>query len=169
MGHFKKIADKEYANIEDSARVLAQAIVGDGTIYLHGFNEMKALEAEALYGYDRFPKTKPLFDESGQRASLSPIDRVIIATRFSNDHDALSLTKELQKEGTQVVALSAIDQSNEEALENVADFHVNTVLTKALIPLDDGSKVGFPSTMTALFAYYGLLLTTNEIIEEYED
>ena len=37
---------KREMNIEDSARLLAQALVGDGFIYLHGTNEMEGVVAE---------------------------------------------------------------------------------------------------------------------------
>ena len=54
-------------NIEDSARLLAQALVGDGFIYLHGTNEMEGVVAEALFGAEPMKQAKRLF-ENGKEA-----------------------------------------------------------------------------------------------------
>ena len=48
--------EKEEFNIEDGARLLAQAAVGDGTIYIHGFGEMDGVTKEALEGVEPLPK-----------------------------------------------------------------------------------------------------------------
>lgn len=49
-GLFNRIQDKEEFSIEDGARLLAQAAVGDGSIYICGLKEMAAVEAEATEG-----------------------------------------------------------------------------------------------------------------------
>ena len=55
---FKKVMEKEEFNMEDAARLLAQAAVGDGTIYIHGFGEMDGVTKEALNGIEPFIKAK---------------------------------------------------------------------------------------------------------------
>ena len=57
-------------NIEDSARLLAQALVGDGFIYLHGTNEMEGVVAEALFGAEPMKQAKRLF-ENGKEAEVT--------------------------------------------------------------------------------------------------
>ncbi len=49
-GLFKRIQEQNEFALEDGARLLAQAAVGDGTIYLCGIGEMAAVEAEATKG-----------------------------------------------------------------------------------------------------------------------
>ena len=61
---------KEEMNIEDSARLLAQALVGDGFIYLHGTNEMEGVVAEALFGAEPMKQAKRLF-ENGKEAEVT--------------------------------------------------------------------------------------------------
>ena len=57
-GLFKKVMEKEEFNIEDAARLLAQAAVGDGTIYIHGFGEMDGVTTEALKGIEPLLKAE---------------------------------------------------------------------------------------------------------------
>ncbi|MBO9130097.1 DUF2529 domain-containing protein [Bacillus sp. 165] len=164
-GYFKQIAEKEELNIEDGARLLAQALVGHGTIYIHGTKEMEAIVLEATMGEEPLTNTKPLFTE-GKMANITPADRVLLFTRFSNDQVTIELAKKLQDEGVAVVGVSAL-QDAIDSLQQVVDVHIDTKLTKGLIPDEDGTRYGFPSIMTGLFAYYGVVFTIKEILADY--
>lgn len=166
VGLFKKIAEQEELNIEDGARLLAQAAVGSGAIYMHGTGEMAGVVMEALYGEEPLQGGKALL-ESGEPVKISSADRVLLISRFSTDSEIIALAKRLQAEGHFVVGLSALKEG-EHSLEQFTDTHIDLKLVKALIPDEDGSRFGFPSLMTALFAYYGLKFTIDEIISEYE-
>ncbi|WP_028400633.1 DUF2529 domain-containing protein [Ectobacillus panaciterrae] len=163
-GYFKRIAEQEEMNIEDSARLLAQALVGDGHIYMYGVKEMQGVVLEALYGAEPLQRAKQLKREAIEE--VTPADRVILISRFSTDEEAILLAKELQTQGHAVVGISAVKEG-EESLEQFTDAHIDTKLLKALIPDEDGTRYGFPSGMTALFAYYGLKFTAQEILAEY--
>ncbi|PEZ04260.1 hypothetical protein CN326_16335 [Bacillus sp. AFS018417] len=165
-GYFTRIAQKEEMNIEDGARLLAQALVGDGHIYLHGTKEMEGVICEALYGSEPMQSAKRLF-EDGKQASVTVADRILLISRFSTDEDIISLAKQLQENGHFIVGISA-KQEGELSLEQFTDAHIDTKLVKALIPDDDGSRYGFPSLITALFAYHGLKFTIDDIMNEYE-
>ncbi|MFC5775754.1 DUF2529 domain-containing protein [Ectobacillus antri] len=161
-GYFKRIAEQEEMNIEDGARILAQALVGDGRIHIYGSREMQAVVAEALYGAEPLQGAQELcMDE------ITYADRVMIVSRFSTDEEAISLAKRLQEEGHAIVGISAV-QEGTESLEQYVDAHIDTKLLKALIPDDEGVRYGFPSSIIALFAYYGLAFTVKEILSEYE-
>lgn len=79
-------------NIEDSARLLAQALVGDGFIYLHGTNEMEGVVAEALFGAEPMKQAKRLF-ENGKEAEVTSADRVLLISRFSTDEAVVEIAK----------------------------------------------------------------------------
>jgi fructoselysine-6-P-deglycase FrlB-like protein len=162
LGCFKKLAENEEITLEDSARVLAQAIVGDGHIYVYGANEMHAITLEATLGQEPLPKAKKLQTIE----EISSMDRVLLVSRYSTDEEILSLAKKLQSKGIQTVGIST-RKEGEASLENFVDVHIDTQLVRGLIPTDDGSRIGFPTSMIALFAYYGLSFTIQEIIEEY--
>jgi len=166
-GVFSKIVEQEELAIEDSARLLSQAILSDGTVYIHGFEEMDAICSEAINGAEPLPSTKRLF-ENHQMAIVSEIDRVLLITRFSTDENAISLAEELNKKGIPTVAISAVVKDSPKSLDQTVDFHIDSKLLKPLIPDEDGTRYGFPSTMAALFAYYNLAFTIRETIKEYE-
>ena len=165
-GYFTKISQKEEMNIEDSARLLAQALVGDGIVYLHGTQEMEGVVLEALHGAESLKQAKRLI-ENGNQADVTSADRVLLISRFSTDEDIISLAKKLQEEGHSIVGISAI-QNGDVSLEQFTDVHIDTKLLKGLIPDDEGNRYGFPSLILSLFAYHGLKFTIDEMINEYE-
>lgn len=165
-GYFTKISQSEEMNIEDSARLLAQALVGDGIIYVYGTKEMNGVVSEALDGAEPMKRAKRLV-ENGKQTTVTSADRVLLISRFSTDEDVISIAKKLQEEGHSVVGMSAI-QKDPSSLEHFTDIHIDTKLLKGLIPDDEGNRYGFPSLIVALFAYHGLKFTIDEIINEYE-
>lgn len=165
QGIFKKIEEKEEENLEDGARILAQAIIGDGNVYIHGFDELKAVELTALQGPERFPKALPLYYD-GVQADVTSLDRVLLISRASSDSSAIELATALREKGISVVAISSV--GDEDRLTSVVDVHINSYVTKGLIPDETGSRYGVPTTIGALYAYYGLFFTVKEFLEENE-
>ncbi|RFU62350.1 DUF2529 domain-containing protein [Peribacillus glennii] len=168
-GLFKKIMEGEEFAFEDCARLLAQASIGDGTIYIHGLGEMQGILAEALYGAEIFPNAMPLYDENRTQVSLSIADRVLLFSRHSNDEEALKLAADLRRDGIPFTAVSTLVPSAGHSLDQLADVHIDLRLQKGLLPDDNGNRVGYPTLMAALFAYYGIKFTLEEILTEYEE
>ncbi|WML41668.1 DUF2529 domain-containing protein [Neobacillus sp. OS1-2] len=165
-GIFKKIDEKEEFSFEDGARLLAQAPVGDGAIYLFGAKEMKAVEYEALEGAEPFTGAKPLSATSVEQ--LTDADRVVIFTRTSADVEAVALGKLLREKEIPFVAVSTVmDPEAEGNLAELADVHIDLRLTKGILPDEMGNRYGYPSGMAALFVYYGLKFTIDEMLAEY--
>lgn len=168
-GLFKKISEQEEFSLEDGARLLAQAPVGAGEIYLFGTSEMKAVLFEATEGAEPFHFGKILSRTDWAR--LSDADRVLIVTRYSTDEEAIELASLLKEKGVPFVAISAVaDDASEGALSLVglADVHINLWLTKGLLPNEEGGRFGLPFSIAALYAYYGLTFTITEILADYE-
>ncbi|WP_045515923.1 DUF2529 domain-containing protein [Neobacillus niacini] len=155
-GLFKRIVEKEEFSFEDGARLLAQG----QNIYLLGFREMKAVEFEALEG------AEPLKGASSKVDAATNADRVLLFTRTSADQDAIELALKLQEKEIPFVAVSTSVPDGK--LAELADVHINLQLTKGLLPDDFGNRYGYPSSMAALYVYYGLKFTIDEILEEYE-
>ncbi|WP_416828063.1 DUF2529 family protein [Ectobacillus polymachus] len=166
QGYFTKISQQEEMNIENSARLLAQASITGGSIYMFGTAEMQGVVLEALYGQEPLSGAKTL--QPNQLADIGSEDRMIIISRFSTDPDAIALAKTLQQQGHSVIGISAI-KAGTESLEAYTDFHIDTKLLQGLIPNEDGTRHGFPSIMIALFAYYCVKFTIEEILQEYEE
>jgi Domain of unknown function (DUF2529) len=161
-GVFKKIAEEEEFSFEDGARLLAQG----SSIYFHGSREMKAVEFEAVEGAEPLKGAKVLTE--AVLPELSGADRVLIFTRTSSDAEAVGVAEKLRGQNVPFVAVSTVLDS-EGPLVDLADVHINLRLTKGLLPDDVGNRYGYPSSMAALFVYYGLKFTIEEILAEYKE
>ncbi|PHD77466.1 hypothetical protein COF64_05025 [Bacillus sp. AFS043905] len=164
-GLFKKMIENEAFEMEDAGRLLAQAVVGDGSVFIHGFGEMQGVTAEALHGEEPFPKAKS-YDLS---ETISKEDRFLIFSRHSDDSEALMLAKQLKEKDIPFVAVSTSVSSEEDSLLELADVHIDLRIQRGLIPDETGNRYGYPTLLTALFAYHGIKFTLEEIIKEYED
>ncbi|RIW36156.1 DUF2529 family protein [Bacillus salacetis] len=163
-GLYNRIADKEEFSIEDGARLLAQAAVGEGHIYIKGFKEMESVTLEALYGQEPLNGAKALENVD----DLTEADRVLLVSRFSNDEQASALAKQLSDKGVAFTAISGAVAGEGENLADLADIHIDTKLIKGMLPGEElGERVGFPSSMAALYIYYLLKFSLEEMLEEY--
>ncbi|MEH7222202.1 DUF2529 domain-containing protein [Bacillus sp. JJ1566] len=168
QGQFNRIMEQEEMNMEDGARILAQSVISDGTILIHGFGEMAAVVTEALFGAEPLKSAKPLFTD-GKMNEVEDVDSVLLITRFSTDEEAIKLAEELRDKGIQTVAISAIVKTEDKrTLNQMVNIHIDSKLQKPLIPDDFGNRFGFPSVMTALYAYFGLKFTIKEMVEEFD-
>lgn len=164
-GLLKRIQEKEEYSIEDAARLLSQAAVGDGNIYIYGEKEMQAVASEAVFGAEPLRQAK-------QWQGLEPLseaDRVLIVSRYSNDAETLEIARQLTGKNISFVGISTIASSEGEDLSGLADVHIDLRLTKGLVPDEDGNRIGYPASIAALFVYHGLKFTIDEILMEYED
>nr|WP_249315562.1 DUF2529 domain-containing protein [Bacillus sp. FJAT-49711] len=163
-GLFKRIFEKEELNIEDGARALAQAPVGEGRIYIKGFKEMEGVVLEALEGAE--PLKSACRFESVEM--LTNADRVLLITRFANDEEALLLGENLVEQNIPFVVIAGDNKAEGKSLADLADVFIQTYLIKPLLPTEDGTRVGFPSLLAALYIYFSLKFTIEDILEEYE-
>lgn len=163
-GLFKRLHEKEEFSIEDGARLLAQAAAGQGTIYIYGTKEMQAIGFEAVDGEEPLKSAALLTD--GVQAEAA--DRFLIVSRYADDADAVGIARDLQEKGIPFVAISTVrGETDGESLDTLADVHIDLKLTKGMLPDESGNRIGFPTSMAALFVYYGLRFTIEEILEEY--
>lgn len=168
-GHFNRILEQEEMNIEDSARLLSQALVGAGKVYLYGYRELHGVVLEALNGSESLERTESLLDSDGAIKNISSADRVILFTYRSTDEEAITIAKELSTKGIQAVGVSALIKNADDDLNQNTDLHIDAKLRQPLIPGDDGERYGYPALMTALYVYYALSFTIKEILNEYEE
>ncbi len=161
IGLLKRISEKEEFPIEDAGRLLAQGLISEGIIYIKGFGEMAAIEKEAIDGAETLSRIQ-CWTPSVQ---LSEADRVLIASRFADDPEAIELAKKLEADGIPFAAIAS--QREESGIEVLADAFIDMRLTKGLLPDDEGGRTGFPSAIAGLYTYFLLKMTIEEIMSEY--
>lgn len=164
-GLMNYIKNKQSDPLEDAARLLSQALIGDGFVYIYGKDEMEAIEAEALAGKERIQKIRPLITNE-KMATLHPVDRVLLVTRFANDRTVINYANELIENNIPFVVISSI-QNETDPLVNLADVHINLHVTRKLIPTDDGTRLGFPASLLALYTYFCLHFLMTDIMADY--
>lgn len=165
-GLFNRLMDKEQFAIEDGARLLAQAAAGEGAIYVFGTGEMLALVHEAVEGEEPLQTAEILTEDRLQE--IETADRVLIASRFADDAEAIHIARELQAKGVPFVAISTARQEDStNGLDTLADVHIELGMKKGLLPDESGNRVGYPTSIAALFIYFGLKFTIEEILEDY--
>ncbi|MCG3084869.1 DUF2529 domain-containing protein [Anoxybacillus sp. LAT_35] len=162
-GVFQRISTQEEEQFEDAARLLAQAVISNGTIFIYGIDEMEAVAAEALYGAEKLPNVKRLDINEVKTA-----DRVLIVSRFCTNEEAIRIAKQLQEQNIWTIGMSSIIEETTQTLVDYVDVHIDLCLKQPLVPAEDGTRIGFPSAVAALFAYHSLALMTQEIVAEYE-
>jgi hypothetical protein len=163
IGRFQQCQKNNEEMIEDAARLLAQAIVGEGTIYIKGFHEMEAVMLEALEGTEVLKKAKPFTDLS----SLTTTDRLLLITRYSHDSEAVMLGKALLEKQIPFTAISTHVTSDEANLTDLGDVHLNLGLTKGVLPGENGERFCFPNALAALYLYHCLKLSLDDILVDY--
>ena len=163
-GLFNRLQEKEEFPIEDGARLLAQAAAGEGTVYIFGTKEMQAVALEAVYGEEPLQSAAILTKD----VELEAADRVLLVSRYADDEEAVEAARGLQEQGIPFVAISTVrDQQEAESLDSMADVHIDLRLKKGLLPDEMGNRVGYPTSIVALYLYFGLKFTIEEILEEY--
>jgi DNA-binding MurR/RpiR family transcriptional regulator len=166
-GLFQRIQEKQTEWMEDGARLLAQAAVADHTIYIYGTAEMEAVAYEATKGAEPLSHATVLRSDK-EIEQITTMDRVLLVSRYSTDLEAIQLAKTLAEKKIPFVAVSSHLESTSETLVDLADVHIDLQLKKGLVPNEDGGRIGYPFSMAALFVYYGLKFTIEEILVEYE-
>ncbi|WP_110928305.1 DUF2529 domain-containing protein [Bacillus massiliglaciei] len=167
-GIFKKITDEEEFSLEDAGRLLAQAGIGEGKIYIYGLKEMKGILHEALEGKEPFPYAEEFAETA---LEMGKENRFLIFSRHSDDVAAVKLAGQLREADLPFVAVSSVKKEKDsvEDLVSLADVHIDLKIQRGLIPDESGERFGYPYLMAALYAYHGIKFTLEEILKEYEE
>ncbi|MCU9613324.1 DUF2529 domain-containing protein [Caldibacillus lycopersici] len=164
IGRLKKIeSEQEYA-LEDGARLLAQALVGDGDIYIYAEQEMAGILSESMNGQEPLHNVKKLTVDL--LPTLTSADRVFIFSRFTNEETVVTVANTLYEMHIPFVAVSSIIGKDDNPLEELADIFIPLYMDKGLVPTDTGDRTGFPHLIAALYVYHNVKLLLEEMLEE---
>ncbi|WP_085522607.1 DUF2529 family protein [Tuberibacillus sp. Marseille-P3662] len=164
QGIFENINENSAFDIEDGARLLTQASIADGTIYCWGMGRMIGVAYEAVCGPNAIPEAQFLF-QNEELVATTERDRALIIDDTSQTADVADTAKQLQARGTSCVIITP---QTVPQWASMTDIVINTDSNRSMIPMDDGQKVGHPSTLAAFYAYHLLYLSTYEILTEQD-
>jgi len=165
-GVLKRIQDEEEYHFEDSSRLLAQALVGEGSIYIWGDGELEAVSYEAIKGKDSLKNVKTL--KVDQLDLLTDSDRVLLFSRNSTDENVIHVGHLLRERNIPFVAVAS-KSKEQEGIDAIADLFIDLKIKNGLVPTDTGERVGYPYLLVSLFVYHHLQFLVKEILDEYED
>lgn len=162
-GVLKKIQEQEEFQLEDSARLIAQALVGEGTVFIWGNQELEGVIFEATKGKEAIPRVKKL-DEI---EPLTDLDRVILFSRTSSDKELLELGRNLYEKNVPFIAVASKVEG--EGIESIADIFIDLKIKNGLIPTETGERIGYPYLIASIFVYHHISFLVKEILSEYEE
>ena len=163
-GLLQRIEKTEEEMIGDTARVLAQAGIGEGTVYFACFGEMEALAIHALKGSEPFKKGAIWHD----RIELNSADRVIIFTNSASNEGALALARTLSEAFIPFSAVASEVASDDNLLSELAYTYVSLKVRGGILPHPEklGERIVFPHLFAALYVYEAIKMEYDEMVED---
>ena len=163
-GLLQRIATNGEDVIEETARLLAQATIGEGRVILAGFEELEAVTATALKSTAPFHNA--VCYEEGME--IGKADRIWLLTRSATDVPALQLARLLAERFIPFAVLAADKATDDNELASLAYTYISTGLTRGLLPDDNGERIVQPHALAALFVYEAVKLAYDEMIADEE-
>lgn len=166
-GLLQRIQTSEEEAIEDTARLLAQAGIGQGNVYFACFGELKGVEINALEGAAPFIKAVPWSPE----AQLTEADRVIIFTRSCQNAEAVALAQKLYDLFIPFAAIASEPADSDNELSELAYTYISMKIRGGILPHPSklGERVVFPHLMAALFIYEAIKMEYDEMVADDEE
>lgn len=164
-GLLQRITQSEEFTIEETARLLAQAGVGQGNVYFACFGEMQAIEINALLGSEKFTKLLPWSED----VTLTEADRVCIFTRSCKDEAALALAHHLFDAFIPFAAVASEVESADNELAGLAYTYISTRVRGGIMPNDAGERIVIPHTFAALFVYEAIKIAYDEMLANEDE
>lgn len=160
-GLLDRIATNNEESIEETARLLAQATVGEGRVIIAGFDELDAVQRVATLSEKPFTRAIPYHSA----LEIDHTDRVWIFTRSATSSATLELARSL---ATDFIPFAAVAPENEEEneLAELATTYISTRLTRGLLPGENGERIVQPHAMVALFVYEAVQIAYDEMLAD---
>lgn len=159
-GLLQRITQNEENAIEETARLLAQAAIGEGHVYFACFGEMQVVELNAFQAVEPFHKLVCWTADT----VLTEADRVCIFTRSAHDTEALALAQELHQRFIPFSAVANEVGNAENPLADLAYTYISTRVKGGLLPNDVGQRIVVPHAIAGLFVYEAVKIAYDEML-----
>lgn len=164
-GHLTQVSESAAYDIEETARLLAQVLPGEGTIYFVTVDELTAIEAQALSSDEPFQFAKRF--ESIEE--VTHLDRVLLIGKDPNDERLLTIARQLNEAFIPFAAIANGERSADNPLADLAYTYVSLNVKRGLLPNEAFERVVHPYLWTALYYYDWIKLLFDEIAREEND
>ncbi|AOV08852.1 DUF2529 family protein [Sporosarcina ureilytica] len=158
-GLLDRIAKNNEEAIEETARLLAQATIGEGRVIIAGFDELDAVRLVAMNSAEPFIGAVQYKPEM----AIGHADRVWIFTRSSEHLQALELARSLAAEFIPFAVVTP-EKTEENELFDLATTYISTSLTRGLLPGENGERIFQPHALAALFIYEAVKIAYDEML-----
>lgn len=149
--------------VEETARLLAQATIGEGRVIFAGFDEMEAVGLNAMLSAEPFRGAVRY--EAGME--IHSADRVWLFARSATDVSALQLAEMLAGQFIPFAVVAAEKATDDNKLADLAYTYMATGVTKGILPGEDiGSRIVQPNLLAALFLYEAVKMAYDEMVSE---
>lgn len=156
--------------LEDAARIICQAIISDGTLYIWSEGDLAGLTHQAVSANDAIKDCREL--TNNDLAKLNPLDTLILAAADRQSPAGENLVQAANHAGTRLIGISSdapLDESAGAPWTDKVDVLLSNGVKQGLVPQDDGSRIGTPHLLAALYLYYPLYFAVNEILEDISE
>lgn len=160
-GLLQRIIGNNEEAIEETARLLAQATIGEGRVILACFGELKAVQFVATESLNKLHGA--IQYEPGMK--IGSQDRVWILSSYEDDEAALSLARSLAEDFMPFAAVSSKKPEDYE-LADLATTYIATGLTRGLLPGEDGERIVEPQALAGLFIFEAVKISYDEMVLE---
>ncbi|WP_438314946.1 DUF2529 family protein [Sporosarcina sp. FA9] len=161
-GLLQRIGTNNTDSIEETARLLAQATIGEGRVILASFDEMEAVYLSAKFGVEPFENIHPYVNEM----SIGKADRVWIFSRNETDLRVLELARRLASEFIPFATVASRKPDVNNELADLSTTYVYTGLVQGLLPGEDNTRIVQPHSLAALFIYEAVKLSYDEMLSD---
>lgn len=152
-GLFQRISQRE-ETIEEIARLLAQAAIGEGTIFIAAFGEMKAVAAAALEGTEPLPSAREWKPES----LLTSADRVFILAKKDEGDELAGRLSDAAIPFAMLIA--------ESKQSDLPEVMLSLGIDGGILPAESGGRTVVPHALGALYVYHSIKLMMDEMLKE---
>lgn len=166
-GLYQRVLQTEEDNIEDAARLLAQAGIGEGNIYFACFGELQAIEDNAVLSEAPFAKLARYTSD----VTLTDADRVCIFTPHADNEEAIALANYCNDNFIPFAVVASEKASDDNVLSELAYVYISLKVRGGLLPhpTDLTKRVVMPHLLAALFVYEAMKLSYDEMVEDDDD
>lgn len=152
--------DAQEEEIEIAARLLSQAVHGEGNIIIKTFHDFKSMEPLLLHGELKLgsPSSFSAFE------NIDTPDRMLVVANIFDD-EVKSFVDELNSQPIEFVLISNYNRHENETLDNVHHY-IDLSSPRELIPTPNFDKIVNPYINAFTYLYYHLYVLIDEMTND---